>query len=370
MKKNNFSQEINGLKINCHDPRHHQEFLVLSNIINNWKEQVSDRSWWLTQEKKCLEIFQRHGYDLQSGVWFCLISIHRHGWAGMTNATLLLAEALSRKQRQCWPPFAAIDLRRQIIEWYSTHVASIVYGLHLNSAESNMLVQLHSAVSVMLEHASALNSRSKVTLQNLVNYIHSSRLSLQKKTVSDKQLDPVPRPVKGELITQAPVELVLRPSPVPWKTRLAGSVIGIVLTLTVVGAIHWLTHPSMAILLNSIWPANPISIHWQKRLTETAASLPTINSWQEMNDQLNNLEQRLLDAEQKRIPYLTISELKTAIYKLRLTLRKGGEPALVQLGNLQNKIDTQQSISDAEFDDISRHLEALQSRLLYLKSQQ
>lgn len=370
MTKTNFASVTANLKINCHDPRHHQEFLLLSSSINSWKDHVSDRSWWLTQEKQCLEIFQRHGYDLQTGVWFCLISIHRHGWAGMTNATLLLSDAFSSSQRQCWPPLAAIDLRRQIIEWYSTHVATIIYGLHLHSAESNMLVQLQGAVSVMLEHASALSSRSQVPLQNLVGYLHSGRLSLQKKTRIVKSSDPAPLPVKEELTAQVTTELALCPPSTSWKAWLSGSVAGITLALTVVVTIHWLTQPSTALRLNSIWPDNPISLHWQNGLIEKTANLPTINSWQEMNIQLNNLEERLLDSEKKRIPYLTISELKTAVYQLRLTLQQGGEPIFVQLAHLQSKLDNQQSISKAEFDAISHQLEALHSRLLYLSSQQ
>lgn len=370
MTKTNFSSASANLKINCHDPRHYQEFLLLSSSINSWKEHVSDRSWWLIQEKHCLKIFQRYGYDLQTGVWFCLINIHRHGWAGMTNGTLLLAEAFGRKQRQCWPPLAANDLRRQIIEWYSNHVANIVYGLQLHSAESNMLVQLQGAVSVILEHASALNSRSQVPLQNLVDYLHSGRLSLQKKMRTVKLSDTAHLPAKEELTLQTTMELALCPPSTSWKAWLSGSVAGMVLALTVVGTIYWLTQPSTAIWLNSIWPGNPISLHWQQRFAEKAANLPTINSWQEMHTQLNNLEQRLIDSEKKRIPYLTISELKTAVYQLRLTLQQGGEPVLVQLAHLQSKIDNQQSISKAEFDVVSHQLEALQSQLLYLNSQQ
>lgn len=366
MKKINPSVTPADVKISCHDPRHHQEFLLLSNNVYGWKGHVHDRSWWLTQENQCLEIFQRHGYDLQSGVWFCLISCQRHGWSGMANATLLLAEAFGRKQRQCWPPLAATDLRQQIIEWYATHAATSVYGLPLNSAEIETLTQLEAAVSMMLGHALSLQSRSQAALRNLLDYIQSSRQSLQKRALTVKSTVPVPAPLPLVPAAQPFPALKLLPPPRPWKAWITGSMVGIALTLCAVSAAHWLEQPSTALRLNAFWPGNPLSARWQNRYVEQNASLPKINSWALVNEQLNDLEQRLLDAEQKRKSYMTISELKTAIYQMRQTLQQGGKPVLAQLDDVQRKLDNKQPVSDAEISAISQRLEALNSRLTQL----
>ncbi|TPG64293.1 VasL domain-containing protein [Ewingella americana] len=368
MANNSYSVKPGEVKINCHDPRHHNEFLLLSNSVNNWKGHVHDRSWWLTQENQCLEIFQRHGYDLQSGVWFCLISCQRHGWAGMANATLLLAEGFSKKQRQCWPPIAATNLRQQIIEWYCTHAATCIYGLPLTSIEVKTLEQLEGAVSLMLQQALSLQSRSQAALRNLLDYLQSCRQSLQKRALVAKlEIQESPRPP----VTPAPI-LVPEQTPLPvqrpWKALLTGGAIGIALTLGIVSASNWLEQPSAAISLYKLWPGNPVSARWQKHLAEQIASLPNTNSWALVNKQLNDLEQRLLDAEQKRKPYMTISELKTAIYQMRQTLQQGGEPALAQLDALQSKLDSQQPVSNAEINAVSQHLEALNSRLIQITS--
>jgi len=356
------------VKISCHDPRHHQEFLLLSNSINGWKGHVHDRSWWLTQENQCLEIFQRHGYDLQSGVWFCLVSCQRHGWAGMANATLLLAEAFGRKQRQCWPPLAATDLRQQIIEWYSTHAATSVYGLPLNSTEIDTLAQLEGAVSMMLEHALSLQSRSQAALRNLFDYLQSSRKLLQKRALTVKASVPSPAPLHSVPPAQPLPALKLQHVPRPWKAWITGCMAGIALTLCAVSVAHWLEQPSTAVRLNALWPGNPLYARWQSHFAEQNASLPKINSWALVNKQLNDLEQRLLDAEQKRKSYMTISELKTAVYQMRQTLQQGGQPVLAQLDDLQRKLDNKQPVSDAEIIAISQRLEALNSRLTQLGS--
>jgi len=360
------------VKISCHDPRHHMEFLLLSNSLNGWKGHVHDRSWWLVQENQCLDIFKCHGYDLQSGVWFCLISIQRHGWTGVANATLMLAEAFSRKQHQCWPPIAANDLRQQIIEWYATHVATSIYGLSRGSAETGMLTQLEYAVSMMLGQAQSLQSRSQTTLRNLLDYLRSCHQSLQKRTLTEKP----------SLVADAPPNISSdRPSlsgqalsppslPRPWKAWLTGGVVGVALAIGTVNITQWVELPSTIIRLNTFWPGNPLFARWQAQLAEQTSSLPEINSWSMVNNQLNDLEQRLLDAEQKRKSYLTISELKTAIYQMHQTLMQGGQPVLTQLDDVQKKFDNHQQVSDEEINVISRHLEALNSRLIELKNAQ
>jgi len=365
----NYVAKPGEIRISSHDPRHHQDFLLLSSSINAWKSHVHDRSWWLTQENQCLGIFQRHGYDLQTGVWFCLISCQRHGWAGMANATRLLADGFSKTQRQCWPPIAANDLRQQIIEWYCTHAATCVYGLPLSSVEIETLKRLEDSVSIMLEQALSLQSRSQAALHNLLDYLQSSRQWQQKRAlVAKATLTELPASVAATPAWEPVPILQLRAR--PWKEWFSGGAIGLVLTICFVTGANWLKQPSTLLLLNRIWPDNALSTRWKNRLIEQSASLPTINSWALVNQQLNTLEQRLLDAEQKRKPYMTISELKTEIYQMRQTLQQGEEPVMAQLDDLQRKLDNRQPVSDVEINVISQHLEALNSRFVQLTSQQ
>lgn len=371
MTNDNASLRPGEIKISSLDPRHHTEFLLLSNSVNTWKTHVHDRSWWLTQENHCLEIFKRYGYDLQSGVWYCLISCQRHGWAGIASATLLLAEGFSKKQRQCWPPIAASNLRQQIIEWYCSQAATCIYGLPLTSAELDTLLQLESAVSLLLEQAVSLQSRNQGSLHNLLDYLRSSRQSLQKRAQLLMTTLPEPPPIIPVSFTPTqtttPLRLQLAPQH-PWKALIGGGIVGIAVTLCALQIVHWLGQPSTVSAFNQLWPDNFYSLSWQKSVAENAATLPTINSWALLNKQLDNLEQRLLDAEQKRKPYITISELKTAIYQMQQTLQQGGEPVLSQLDDLQNKVDKQQPVTSEEIEAIRQHIEALNSRLNQLAS--
>lgn len=370
MTKNNLYVTPTNVKISPYDPRHDLEFLRLSNSISGWREHINDRSWWVMRENQCLEIFHRHGYDLQSGVWYCLISCQRHGWGGMANSTLLLAEAFARKQYQCWPPLAATDLRLQIMEWYSIHVATCAYRLPISSAERQTFVQLESAVSLLLEHAVNLQSRGQASLRNLFDYIKYNRQLLQKRSSTVKKIASPLAELEPGLIPQSSPMLTLSPTQMPWKAWLFGFVVGIVFSFSTVCIIYLLTQPSTAISLKILGPANPLSTRWQSALAEKAATLPTINSWVQINNQLDYLEKRLLDSELKHKPYLTISELKTEIYNMRQSLLHGGKPVIAQLDDIQKKIENKQPVSNAEFAVISQRLDALNSKLIYLEIQQ
>ncbi|AEN67292.1 hypothetical protein Entas_4613 (plasmid) [Enterobacter soli] len=361
MKMNNYSGLSDDIKINSHDPRPYGEFLLLSYNIKNWKNHSRDGSWWLTQETLSLDIFQRYGYDLQSGVWFSLISCHRHGWSGVASASLLLAEGFSKNQRQCWPPTAARDLRQGILEWYSKHTATSIYGLPLTSAVVETLTHLEKAISMLFEYAQLLQSRCQTDLRNLLDYLQSNKRTLQKRELLTKvELSEFP-----VIQSSLSLPIKLRP-PYPWKDYFYGGLAGIIFTVVVIYLVCWLYKPSTAISLGQLWPDNRYSLYWERKLTEKTSTLPTTDSWVLINRQLDSLEQRLLDAEQKRKPYMTISELKTSIYQMRATLRDGGEPVQAQLYELQNKINSDQVVSDTEINEIAVHLDALNSRLIQL----
>ncbi|MDD9069637.1 hypothetical protein LAY91_26010, partial [Escherichia coli] len=65
---------ILDLAINTTSPRNNKEFLWVSYSINNLNSVKYGKSYWMTLEKRCLSLFSDSGYDLQTGVWFCLIS--------------------------------------------------------------------------------------------------------------------------------------------------------------------------------------------------------------------------------------------------------------------------------------------------------
>jgi type VI secretion system protein VasL len=96
------------------------------------------------------------------------------------------------------------------------------------------------------------------------------------------------------------------------------------------------------------------------------ALYPANHSYERLSQQLIDLEQRLLDAEHKRTPYMTISALKTHVYQMRETLKMQEALLENQLNQLQVQRNDQQPVSPAVIQALELQLEALQYRVLLL----
>ncbi|CNK97030.1 Uncharacterized protein conserved in bacteria [Yersinia enterocolitica] len=350
------------LKINCHDPRSHQSFLQFSNDMHRWQTHATDSSWWLEREKACFGLFQHYGYDLQTGLWYCLIACHRSGWKGIASASLLLANGFARAQMPCWPPLVAVDLRRKLLDGYCRQLLPLIYVLPMTAVSTSALEQLQNAAGLLEKQAVVLQSPQHSAFRQL-----SAWLEAHIDTLGQQVITPAASPVLAAQSITSP-EPVLEPEQAVsrWLARLVWFAFGAVVTLSIATLIQKADDPDVLRVSNRIWPGNPLVEHRQQALEKMSAMFPSNSSVQQLNQQLDTLEQRLLDAEQKRKPYITISELKTSIYQIRNTLREQATMVEEQLNRLQEQKNSGKPISDAALYNLSLQIDALKSRLLLL----
>jgi type VI secretion system protein VasL len=350
------------LKINSHDPRCHQLFLLLSSDMNNWKAHINDHGWWQEREKQCFGLFHQYGYDLQCGVWYCLISCQRNGWQGLASASLMLANGFAKQQKPCWPPLAAQDIRRQILDWYCIHLLPLIYSLPLTAAGTeHYLRQLLAATELLQTHARTLNSTQSNVLQQLSVWLDSNINVV-------RQLMPPPetvRVVASPQILPSPLQPEKKVGQkVKYLWGIAGAAIGIVSAIIITN----INKPEFINYSNRIWPGNTLYAHWRQQLEEKSVTQTPDTSYFQLNQQLDILEQRLIDAEQKRKSYVTISELKTVIYQMRNILRQQETTVEYQLNQLQFLRRQQHKIPPVILSSLHLKLEALNSRYLLLSS--
>lgn len=351
------------LKINCHDPRSHQHFLQFSNDMHRWQTHASDSSWWLEREKACLGLFQHYGYDLQTGLWYCLIACHRSGWKGIASTTLLLANGFDRQQTPCWPPLAAVELRRQLLDGYCRQLIPLIYVLPMTAVSASALEQLQRAAGLLEKQAVVLQSPQHSAFRQLSAWLEAHISTLELQAVAPAVS---PAPVAPPVASAPPVPALEQEVPARWPGRLIWCVLGAVLALSVTTLIQQADDPDVLRFSNQIWPGNPLVEHRRLALEKLSATLPVNRSVEKLSLQLDTLEQRLLDAEQKRKPYMTISELKTSIYQMRDTLRQQATMVEYQLDQLQQQQNKGQPVSDAARYALSLQLEVMKSRLLLL----
>ena len=141
---------ILDLTVNTTDPKNNKEFLWLSYSINNLSSVKYEKSYWMTLEKRCLSLFSENGYDLQTGAWFCLISSHLHSWEGLAIASWKFADSFV-KQKKCWPPSTATQMRANILIWYIKNVIPAIQTLPDDEKTYSSLTLLEDALILLTE---------------------------------------------------------------------------------------------------------------------------------------------------------------------------------------------------------------------------
>lgn len=76
----------------------------------------------------------------------------------------------------------------------------------------------------------------------------------------------------------------------------------------------------------SLWPENPstteLAKKWAQQLNANAIPLEELNSWHDANVQLQQLADKLNGLDEQRGKYMTVSQLKSAVFALQQTLGK------------------------------------------------
>lgn len=434
---------LKALKINSHDPRLSKAFLLLSSELNTLNGTLPTTTDWKMLEEKCFQLFRDYGYDLQNGVWFCLINMRLKSWAGLAQSLELLSTALNHNNLRCWPPVAAVQQRQQLIDWFCANVATQIYILEYGPENNGEMRQVERCIDILCESARGLHSRSHDSLKNLHYFLQVRCRSVTYTAKKDVEILP-PQPVtqsgegkdkptvvkaKSQRQPEAPTPpemtlLVPRlvPAARPWLWALSGLAAGIVLCGATAGGWYYLQRPALSEkltvpvaqlqhsgkVLESAWrdapaqsvqqqkqaillqagpilnwlseqptdallrqgerlshsleanfPNNDVSARWQRRLQEKSGSIPALDGYMNVCKLLDELETRLLNAEKNKSNYMTVSELKTAVYQLRKDLQSTGVPAETLLWQIQQQQARGETINPVLLKQTEQRIDAL-----------
>lgn len=119
--------------------------------------------------------------------------------------------------------------------------------------------------------------------------------------------------------------------------------------------------------LEQVYPGNMASAAWQKKMLEKSGILSSGNYWHHGMVGLSQLEQRLEQSEKNHRSYMTVSELKTAVYQIKQSFQQQGEPLAEQLNGLQADINLKKNISPATVHQIQTYIDAILAKYMLLK---
>lgn len=430
---------LNSLKINGHDPRMSKSFLLLSSELSPLNGSLPANVDWKLLEDKCYRLFYEYGYDLQSGVWFCLINLRLKSWKGLAMALDLLSTAFTHNGQRCWPPASAVQKRQYLIDWFCANVATHIYTLAHGPEDSGDMRQVEKGIAVLCEQAKGLQSRSHDSLINLLYFLQvrcrsapypqarAAKVTAARTPAAESKLPRQAAKPETQNTSEPEVSLRSEPKPRPYLWALSGLSAGVALCVTAFGLWFYVHSASLSEKLtaplarlqqsekelDAAWhnaakqkiaankasilqraapvleglgqqltdsplrqgnllaqrleqhfPGNPVSGQWQRSLKEKSGGIPALDGIINANKHLDQLEARLLNAEKRQSQYMTVSELKTAVYQIRQDLQSNGVAAETLLWEMRRQREAGGDIDPVLLKQAAMRVESLNANLV------
>ncbi|EGN7972567.1 hypothetical protein ISU28_004366 [Escherichia coli] len=348
---NNFILE---LTVNTTNPINNKDFLWLSYNMNNLSAKKNEKSYWLTLEKKCLSLFSNNGYDLQTGAWFCLISAHLYSWEGLAVASWKFADTFV-KQKQCWPPLTASQMRTNTLIWYIKNVIPAIQMLSDAPKTDSSLRLLEESLALLTDFENNLFSGKSFIISEVL-----SELKIEKKSNTEKKppfFSDLSQHVTNNVSGQKNSHHVNDLQNKTIYSNLIAFIFGVLMALF----IHYLEQPEVALEFKRIMPDAFLT---EILLNDSGCSEYTSNStdsWTRLREKIDGFEE-ILNTIEKNRGYITISKLKTIAHDMKNTLLESPPSLSIRLSRLYNNEYTDK-------EDIKRELESIRSDINKYKCQ-
>ncbi|EFB1743822.1 type VI secretion system ImpA family N-terminal domain-containing protein [Escherichia coli] len=355
---------ILDLTVNTTVPKNNKEFLWLSYSINKLSSVKYEKSYWMTLEKRCLSLFSENGYDLQTGAWFCLISSHLHSWEGLAIASWKFADSFV-KQKKCWPPSTATQMRANILVWYIKNVIPAIHTLPDDEKTYSSLTLLEDALILLTELEYNLFSGKCFIISDMLAELR--RQNNDGAEISDSEQHASASPDTENI---KPVSKVLSPdvnvNDIPVqnhnasiknreKTRRYYNIIyfisGVLLTIF----ISYSCRPETALKLRKLMPDSFLTEMLINYSGCSEITPDSTDSWTQLSKKIDDFIETLNTIEDKG-GYITISRLKTIAYDMKNTFLEYDTPVNVRISKLYNDVNMGK-------DDINRELEIIQRNI-------
>lgn len=341
---------MDEIDININDPRNNGDFLILSHAIDNYHAYLNDGVYWLTLEKRCFSLIKQLGYDLQTGVWLCLIETKLHGWDGLAFSSLLFSKFLAKEDPQCWPGTDFAHIRHQIVDWYSNNVFPAIDELKRTDLRSSTRAVMIKFLEIFLQQPVVLES---IKCAEFKKFLSSMKLpendngdcqyNTHKDDCSEKNNK---EKLQGGLSCGHKKNSFL----VPVMFFFAG--------ITMTCAVNFINKPNSAWRLETMLPGNIFSSYV---LGECSDNIDD-DSWIKLKRQIDDFEFRIKDVENKG-GYLTLSEIKTLVHQMQIGLLQSEKPLSSQLNSIHKKIINGEEIEPLSLEIVTNRVKKVNCTL-------
>ncbi|MGY4028415.1 VasL domain-containing protein [Aeromonas rivuli] len=159
-----------ALKIGS-DPRMLPEYEALRSEINKLSHASRPEVDWARIHQLASQIFERHGVDLQTAIYFVLARSRLQGLKGFAEGCEFMANLIVSQWQSVWPPVHQERARVEMLDWFIARVSPIIREYQISHDDKRLVYRCERALQLISEklHHSGLSRIPRV--ENLVHFI-------------------------------------------------------------------------------------------------------------------------------------------------------------------------------------------------------
>lgn len=323
---------------------------------------------WRQVEKLCLALFRQNGVELQTLVCYVLAITRRQGLAGMADGLGSL-DILLQRWADFWP--VQVHSRISLLSWVTEKMQQALRTLDIQYQDLPQIyrcVQHLSAIETTLQQCELWHMTKLDVLAGLggTGLWGWSQLNQPDALIQRIQLSVMPLPQSLESGELAKLDVKDKALLAQDRTIAASQ-----MQLEQLNKLpaRWPLEQGYRQLrqLDALWPDNPqvraLNVQWRKQRELSALSAEALNGYALAQSQLQRLSAQLDALDERKGRYLTGSELKTAVYGIRQSLK---EPPLEELLRQLEEQKQTGEISPTLLTQIDTRLNQLLNRYVIL----
>ncbi|MGY6037387.1 VasL domain-containing protein [Aeromonas sp. AE23HZ002T15] len=153
------------------DPRMLPEYEALRAEINKLSHASRPEVDWLRIHQLASQIFEKHGVDLQTAIYFTLARSRLQGLNGFTEGCEFLANLIVTQWDSFWPPVQQERARIEMLDWFIARISDVIRQYQISHEDKRLVYRCERALQLISEklHNAGLSRIPRV--ENLVHFI-------------------------------------------------------------------------------------------------------------------------------------------------------------------------------------------------------
>lgn len=166
----NNQQGQQALKVG-RDPRMLPEYEALRSEINKLSHASRPEVDWSKIHQLASLIFEKHGVDLQTAIYFTLARSRLQGLSGFTEGCEFLANLIVTQWESFWPPVHQERARIEMLDWFIARISDVIRQYQISHEDKRLVYRCERALQLISEklHNAGLSRIPRV--ENLVHFI-------------------------------------------------------------------------------------------------------------------------------------------------------------------------------------------------------